>query len=211
MASKMSGMAKARPARRTQQQRREATRNALMDATVECLVERGYAGTTTRAVSERAGVTPGALQHHFASKEELVAEAIGHLAGKLTAQLVEEGVPSAPSRRRVTERLVDYLWETLNGPLVAAVTELAVAGRTDASLRERLAPVQRQALEGVPLAARALFPEQAASPGFIGLVDTVLAAIRGVVLLGFLSSSDREDAWRSVRPHLLAMIEGWQA
>jgi AcrR family transcriptional regulator len=210
MASKIT-LAKAPTARRTQQQRREATRNALMDATVQCLVERGYAGTTTRAVSERAGVSPGALQHHFTSKEELVAEAIGHLAGKLTAQLVEEGVPSAASRRQLTEQLVDYLWQTLNGPLIAAVTELAVAGRTDPSLRQRLAPVQRQALEGVPLAARALFPGEAARPGFIGLVDTVLAAIRGVVLLGFLSSSDREDVWRTVRPHLLAMIEGWQA
>ena len=211
MASKMSATATAPTARRTQQQRREATRNALMDATVQCLVERGYAGTTIRAVSERAGVSPGALQHHFTSKEELVAEAIGHLAGKLTAKLVEEGVPPAGSRRQVTEQLVDYLWQALNGSLIAAVTELAVAGRTDPALRQRLAPIQRQALEGVPLAARALFPGEAARPGFIGLVDTVLAAIRGVVLLGFLSSSDREDVWRTVRPHLLAMIEGWQA
>src|SRR3954468_19997117 len=179
--------------RRTQPERREATRKALLEATIQCLVEQGYAGTTTRAVSERAGVTTGALQHHFTSKEELVAEAIGHLAGKLTAQLIEEGVPSAASRRQVTEQLVDYLWQTLNGPLIAAVTDLAVAGRTDPSLRERLAPVQRQALDGLPLAAQALFPGEAARPGFIGLIDTVLAAMRGVVLLGFLSSSDRED------------------
>src|SRR4051795_8497088 len=204
-------MATASESRRTQHERRQATQNALLEATIQCLVEQGYAGTTTRAVSARAGVSPGALQHHFTSKEELVAEAIGDLAGKLTAQLVEEGVPSAASRRQVTEQLVDYLWQTLNGPLIAAVTDLAVAGRTDPSLRERLAPVQRQALEGVPLAARALFPGEAARPGFIGLIDTVLAAMRGVVLLGFLSSSDREDAWRTVRPHLLAMIEGWQA
>lgn len=195
--------------RRTQQERREATRNALLEATIECLVEQGYAGTTTRAVSARARVSPGALQHHFASKQELVAEAVGYLAGKLTAQLIEHGVPSGSSRRRVTERLVDYLWQTLDGPLMAAVTELAVAGRTDPVLRERLARVQRQALEGVPLAARQLFPEQAARPDFVGLVNTVLAAIRGVVLLGFLSSADRDEVWRATRPHLLAMVEGW--
>ena len=202
-------MATASARRRTQQERREATRNALLEATIQCLVERGYAGTTTRAVSKRAGVSPGALQHHFTSKEELVADAIGYLAVKLTAQLIEQGVPSASSRRHLTEQLVDYLWRTLNGPLMAAATELGVAGRTDPLLRERLVEAQRQALEGVPLAAGQLFPEQAARPDFTGLINTVLAAMRGVVLLGFVSSADREDVWRAARPHLLALIEGW--
>jgi AcrR family transcriptional regulator len=202
-------MATASEGRRTQQERRASTRNALLEATIQCLVEQGYAGTTTRAVSERAGVSTGALQHHFTSKEELVSEAIGYLSGKLTAQLIEQGVPSASSRRQVTEQLVDYLWQTLNGPLIAAVTELAVAARTDPVLRERLVAPQRQALEGVPLAARQLFPEQAARPDFTGLIDTVLAAMRGVVSLGFVSSADREDVWRATRPHLLALIEGW--
>jgi AcrR family transcriptional regulator len=202
-------MATASEGRRTQQERRASTRNALLEATIQCLVEQGYAGTTTRAVSERAGVSTGALQHHFTSKEELVSEAIGYLSGKLTAQLIEQGVPSASSRRQVTEQLVDYLWQTLNGPLIAAVTELAVAARTDPFLRERLVAPQRQALEGVPLAARQLFPEQAARPDFTGLIDTVLAAMRGVVSLGFVSSADREDVWRATRPHLLALIEGW--
>jgi AcrR family transcriptional regulator len=202
-------MATASESRRTQPERREATRNALLEATIQCLVEQGYAGTTTRAVSERARVSPGALQHHFTSKQELVSEAIGYLSGKLTAQLIEQGVPSASSRRQLTEQLVDYLWQTLNGPLIAAATELAVAARSDPFLRERLVEAQRQALEMVPLAARQLFPEQAARADFTGLINTVLAAMRGVVLLGFVSSADQEDVWRAARPHLLALIEGW--
>src|SRR5437899_634204 len=146
-------MATASEGRRTQQERREATRNALLEATIQCLVEQGYAGTTTRAVSERARVSPGALQHHFTSKQELVSEAISYLSGKLTAQLIEQGVPSASSRRQLTEQLVDYLWQTLSGPLIAAAMELGVAARTDPFLRERLVEAQRQALEMVPLAA----------------------------------------------------------
>jgi AcrR family transcriptional regulator len=203
-------MATAPESRRTQQERRQATRNALLEATVQCLVEEGYAGITTRAVAARAGVSPGALQHHFTSKQELVAEAIGYLSGELTAQLVEHGVPSASSRRPLIEQLVDQLWQTLNGPLIAAAMELAVAARTDPFLRERFATVQRQALDGVPLAAQLMFPEQAARPEFIGLINTVLAAMRGVVLLGFLSPADQEENWRAVRPHLVALAEGWQ-
>lgn len=202
-------MAAVSEGRRTQRERREATRAALLEATIDCLVEQGYAGTTTRAVSARARVTPGALQHHFTNKQELVGEAVGYLAGKLTAQLIEQGVPSGSSPRQVTEQLVDYLWQTLSGPLIVAVTELAVAGRADPNLRTRLAKIQRQALEGVPLAARQLFPELGDRPDFIGLINTVLAAMRGVILLGFLSSADQEESWRAARTHLLAMIEGW--
>jgi AcrR family transcriptional regulator len=196
--------------RRSQRERRKATRDALLEATIQCLVEQGYAGTTIRAVSERAGVSTGALQHHFTSKQELVAEAVSHLTDKLAAQLIEKGVPSASSRRQLIEQLLDYLWETQNGPLTAAATELAVAGRTDPFLRERLVEAQRQALESVPLVARQMFPEQAARPDFIGLINTVLAAMRGVVLLGFVSSADQEEVWRAARGHLLALIEGWQ-
>jgi AcrR family transcriptional regulator len=203
-------MAAAADGRRTQQERRETTRNALLEATIQSLVEQGYAGTTTRAVSARAGVSPGALQHHFASKQELVAEAIGYLSGELTARLIEQGVPSASSRHQLTEQMIDQLWQTLNGPLIVVAMELAVAARTDPFLRERFVTVQRQALDGVPLAAQLMFPEQAAHPGFIGLINTVLAAMRGVVLLGFLSPSDQEENWRAVRPHLLALAEGWQ-
>src|SRR3954462_11296043 len=117
-------MAAAPERRRTQQERRGGARKALLEGTNQGPVEQGYAGTTTRAVSARAGVSPGALQHHFASKQELVAEAIGYLSGELTAQLIERGVPSASSRRQLTEQLVDYLLQTVDGPLIAAATEL---------------------------------------------------------------------------------------
>jgi AcrR family transcriptional regulator len=203
-------MAAASGTRRTQQERRETTRNALLEATIQSLVEQGYAGTTTRAVSARAGVSPGALQHHFASKQELVAEAIGYLSRQLTAELIEHGVPSASSRHQLTEQMVDQLWQTLNGPLIVVAMELAVAARTDPFLRERFATVQRQALDGVPLAVQLMLPEQAARPEFIGLIHTVLAAMRGVVLLGFLSPADQEENWLAVRPHLLALAEGSQ-
>ncbi|KAF0162581.1 MAG: TetR family transcriptional regulator, partial [Caulobacteraceae bacterium] len=57
-----------REPRRTQQERRDRTRGALLDATVACLVERGYTGTTTLEVERRAEVSRGARIHHFATK-----------------------------------------------------------------------------------------------------------------------------------------------
>src|SRR5262249_61236914 len=68
-----------RAQRRTQAQRTAATRAALLEATVDCLVSRGFDGTTTTEVAHRAGVSPGALLHHFPAKAELLCAAVGHL------------------------------------------------------------------------------------------------------------------------------------
>ena len=196
--------------RRTQVERRRATRIALLDATVACLVQDGYAKTTTRRIAERANVSPGALQHHFASKQELVSEAITHLARRLSEELIERGLPTAESERQLAERLVDRLWDVLNGPLIEAATELAVAARTDPSLRERLVGAQRQAVEMIGLTARHLLPDESAQPGFVELISTVLAAQRGMVLLGFVNPEDRDAAWAAGRRQLLDLIAVWR-
>jgi AcrR family transcriptional regulator len=196
--------------RRTQPERRAATRTALLDATLSCLIREGYARTTTRRVAKQANVSLGALQYHFASKSDLVAEAITHLTRRLAADLIERGLPSADSEQELTEALVDRLWETLNGPLMEAAMELGVAGRTDPALRQRLAGAQREAIEMVAVVARQLFPDRAAHPGFVELISTVLAALRGMVLLGFLSPEDRDAAYAGGRGHLLEMIAAWE-
>jgi AcrR family transcriptional regulator len=196
--------------RRKQAERRRATRVAVLDATVACLVQDGYAGTTTRRIAERAHVSPGALQHHFASKQELLAEAITHLVRRLSEELMARGVPSAESGRQLAEQLIDRLWEVLNGPLIEAVTELAVAARTDPSLRQGLADAQRQALDMIGVTARYLLPDDSAQPGFVDLISTVLATQRGIVLLGFVSPADRDAAWTASRRDLLDLVAAWQ-
>src|SRR5215470_12505645 len=76
----------ARPPR-TQQQRRDETRRALLDAAVESLIEVGFARTTTLEVQRRAEVSRGALLHHFPSKAELLVAAVDHLAEKRAAEM----------------------------------------------------------------------------------------------------------------------------
>src|SRR5499427_10914198 len=93
---------------RTQQQRREETRRALLDAAVESLIEVGFARTTTLEVQRRADVSRGALLHHFPSKAELLVAAVDHLAEMrarelkaLSSQLPPEGTeaPEGAVRR----------------------------------------------------------------------------------------------------------------
>src|SRR3569832_837711 len=92
----------ARPPR-TQAMRRAETRTRLLDATVECLIELGYAGTTTPIECERAGRSRGALLHHFPTKTELVIAAVTHLAAQTGARLNRVSSPPPPAGTRVDQ------------------------------------------------------------------------------------------------------------
>lgn len=193
------------PPRRTQAERRDATRTALLDAAMDCLVEEGYANTTTRRIAERAGVTPGALQHHFASKTELLSEAVRHIRAKFAQEMFAQGPPDAPSVNARSEELLDRMWKFHRGPVFYAYIELLVAARTDPELRATLADVQHEVATLNAAAAPILFPELAEQPGFAQLIDTGQAAIRGLALLAFVDEAEAERAWPITRQHIIAL------
>ncbi len=119
---------------RTQEDRSAATQRALLDATIDCLVEYGYAGTTTRLVADHAHVSRGAQTHHYPSKRDLVVAAVEQLfdehASRFTAAFRQ-----VPESERTLDRAVEALWEIASGPTYAAVLEVVVAARTDDELR----------------------------------------------------------------------------
>lgn len=129
-------------AHRTQAERREQTRTALLDATIDCLVEIGYARTSVQEICARAGVSKGAVQHHFSAKAELMAAAVTHLTTKLKSQLAAS-LGTLPSGADGIPTAIDLLWEGYSGTLSKAVTELWVAARTDPELRAAIRPVDR--------------------------------------------------------------------
>src|SRR3954452_9493935 len=90
----------AAPQRRSQAERSATTREALLDATVACLVEDGYAHTTTTRVAERAGVSRGAHLHHFQTRSALVDAASEHLSRRRGPELyaAAEDLPSGRGR-----------------------------------------------------------------------------------------------------------------
>jgi AcrR family transcriptional regulator len=128
--------------RLTQQERTERTRELLLDATIDCLVELGYAKTSTNEICRRAGVSRGAQQHHFATKAELMANAIEHLVSKLLASMSEHPPASLPGPDRVAMG-IDMLWQGYSGSLSTAVMELWVAARTDPELRAAMHPIDK--------------------------------------------------------------------
>ena len=78
----------------TKAEQADATRTALSAAARQLFTESGYAATTTTEIVERAGVTRGALYHHFAAKDELFRAVFEQLEGEVTKHVAEEALTS---------------------------------------------------------------------------------------------------------------------
>ncbi|GAA3804966.1 TetR/AcrR family transcriptional regulator [Nocardioides panacisoli] len=193
------------PRRRTQAERRAATRRALLDATIDVLVDSGYAGLTTTAVCERAGVTRGAQAHYFATKQELVVQALSHLTDQLVEDLVSKPLNVADGPEAQYAVLLNRLWEIFSGPVSFAQLELFTAARTDADLRRHLVQFDHAVMSTLADAARRVAPELVKRPEFADVMRTAIATIRGLRMLRAVASERSvRSAWPSARDQLLA-------
>ena len=180
--------------------RRAETRARLLDATVECLVQFGYAGTSTPVVCERAGLSRGALLHHFPTKQELVTSAISHVARRRGEELRAD--VQSIGTRPPTSTLLDIIWASFSAPLFHAALELWIAARTDPELHKQLVGFER-ALGGeirknwLLVAA----PSEAQKQQFNDVFELSLHVMRGMALQKILRDDDTErrrlfDRWK---------------
>ena len=128
------------PRRRTQAERTATTCARLLDATIDCLLDVGYARTTTTDIARRAGVSRGAQLHHFPTKAELVTAAVEHLSMRRHAEFVR-AIGKLPAGEGRTVAAIDLLWSILSSGTFYAWLELLVASRTDAGLRRSMTAV----------------------------------------------------------------------
>jgi AcrR family transcriptional regulator len=178
-------------ARVAQADRSRAMRARLLEATVDLLVERGFAGTSTTLVSERAGVSRGAQLHHFPTKNDLVVAAVEHLTERRGAELAE-AVAQLPAGGRRTRAVVEMLGD-FSSPVFAAALELWVAARTDAELLAAVGPLeQRVGREAHRMTVAALGADES-RPGVRELVQATLDLVRG---LGLASTITDDSARR---------------
>jgi AcrR family transcriptional regulator len=194
--------------RRSQAERSAATREALLGATIECLVEDGYANTTTSRVAERAGVSRGAHLHHFQTRQALVAAAMERLAERRGAELLAAAENLPEGRERLVQGL-DLLWASYANPLFQAALDLWSHARTDGDLRERLVPVERRLDRQTLAITRQLFPAIAGQPDFDRLIEMAVSTIRGLALLDTLHPGDGRNRkqWRYSRARLVELFE----
>jgi AcrR family transcriptional regulator len=177
-----------------QEERTRAMRLRLLDATIECLVEHGWSGTSTTLVSQRAGVSRGAQLHHFPTKDDLVLAAVAHLS-EMRGQELREAARHLPSGRRRTSAVLEMFAEHFTSPVFNAALELWVAARTDEHLREAVVPLeQRVGREAHQIAVEALGVDES-RPEVRELVQATLDLVRGLGLANTIS----DDALRRKR------------
>ena len=177
-----------------QEERTRLMRARLLDATVDCLVEHGFSGTSTTLVSERAGVSRGAQLHHFPTKNDLVVAAVEHLTEVRGAELAAAAA-ELPTGARRTRAVLQMLGDHFASPVFAAALELWVAARTDETLLAAVGPLeQRVGREAHRIALDALGADES-RPGVRELVQATLDLVRGLGLANTIS----DDAARRRR------------
>ena len=169
-----------------QQVRSGATRARLMDATVGCLVELGWSGTTTTVVAQRAGVSRGAQLHHYPTRAELVLAAAAHIGEARFAEVRERaaGLPIGPGR---TAAVLDMLAGLHTGPLFRAMLELWVAARTDHELRAAVVPLEAEVGRETHRLTVELLGADETRPGVREAVQQTLDLVRGMGISALLS------------------------
>jgi AcrR family transcriptional regulator len=110
------------PLRRTQAERTAETRRRILDAVVESIAELGFQRTTATEIAKRAGVTWGAVQHHFGAKGGIL-EAVLEDTFERFAERVGEIETDAPLARRVA-LFVERAWEHFASPHFRSTFEI---------------------------------------------------------------------------------------
>lgn len=183
----------------SQEERTRVMRARLLDATVDLLVERGFAGTSTTLVSQHAGVSRGAQLHHFPTKNALVVAAVAHVTEARGAALREAAarIQDGPGRtRRVLAMLADHV----TSPVFTAALELWVAARTDPALLAAVGPLEQRIGRELHQITVELLHADESRGGVRELVQATLDLVRGLGLAATLSDDTRRrdrilDQW----------------
>jgi len=197
-----------KPARRTQQQRRDETRAKLLDATFVSLLQDGYVATSTRRVAELAGVSTGALNHHFPARAEMVGAAIEELAKRRIAEFAERITALPADRDRRVTGLLDLVWADFSSSLFTVFVKVWVAAADDPELHDRLVPVERELARTIGEVVGELAGELVDTPGWERRLRAVLNAMRGLALTEVFEPHEQRarDPWPDLRKSLLELI-----
>jgi AcrR family transcriptional regulator len=185
------------PTRVPQQERSRATQRRLLEATVDCLVEHGWSGTTTTLIASKAGVSRGAQLHHYPTKAALVLAAVEHLSMRRAEEIRSEAATLPPGD---IDRVIDLLAAAFTGPLYVAALEVWVAGRTDPALRAALVPLEARVGREMHRLAVDLLGADDRRPAVREAVQATIDLLRGLGVANLLTDDT---------PRRRAILTGW--
>ncbi|NNN22005.1 MAG: TetR/AcrR family transcriptional regulator [Acidimicrobiales bacterium] len=175
--SDVSGRVDKRRGRRSQPERTAVMQKRLLEATVESLVDVGWARTTLPEVVKRAGVARGAQVHHFPTKSSLIQAVGKHLISTSRRDFESYFQSLAPDEKSIQSAL-DGLWSMLKTPTWIAIMELGIASRTEESASAVIVDFIKNVDENIMEFVKLNFGE-------LGKIDEVEMVLK--VVIAFLS------------------------
>ncbi len=179
---------------RTQRQRSAETIARLLDASIETIIEIGYARASAAIIARRAGLSVGALFRHYPTMGDFMA-ATGHEVLRRQLELFSKRVAEIPADRPALESVLTILRDVTGNDTNAVLYELMVAARTDAALRVTLQHVLTEYAAKIDEVAAGVPGIDTLDPDLLPVVRALLTnAFDGAALLrGVLPTPDLED------------------
>lgn len=178
-------------AREPQQDRSRATRARLLEAAITCLAELGYQASTVAVVAERAGVSRGAAQHHFPTRETLFTAALEHMTHVRAQELLRERESLPGSGAPDTAAVVELVFGLFTGSLFRAALALWVAAAAEPALRAQIVPLEARIGREIHRIVVELLSVDEAVPGVRETVQATLDLARGLGLANLLTDDGR--------------------
>lgn len=169
--------------RPTQEQRTDAMRARLLEATLDLIAKKGWAQTSTQKICKRAGVSRGAQTHHFPTKDSLLIAAVREIVARYQREL-DTVSEESDDRDQSLETLFDFLWDAcFEGNLLKCWMEVMVAARTDDTLRSAVRETDAVAIDAMRALGDNARPQtRSKQDSAADLVELTIYLLRGMVV-----------------------------
>ena len=170
------------------------TRDQILNAAIRCIVDNGYANTTTTKIAEIAGLSRGATLHHFPSKMDIIRAAVEFLHQK-QLRAFRKSIAHIPNGSDRVISAVESYWAHVKHPIFVAIFELSVAARHDEDLADVLRPAQKAFDEEWYKTAQEVFPEWQSDPDAFDLALNLTQHLMEGMAISYLthSRSDKKE------------------
>jgi AcrR family transcriptional regulator len=179
--------------REPQQDRSRATRARLLEAAVTCLAELGYQASTVAVVAERAGVSRGAAQHHFPTRDALFTAALEHMTAARAHEL-QTRFAALPGRTANTTEIVEAVFGLYTGTVFRAALALWLAATGEPALHDQVIPLEARIGRETHRAVVAMLGADEHRPGVRETVQATLDLARGLGLANLLTDDGARRA-----------------
>ncbi|WP_453984657.1 TetR/AcrR family transcriptional regulator [Brevibacterium casei] len=171
---------------RPKQDRSRATRDRILRSTISCLAESGWHGTTTTLVAERTGISRGALQHHFPTREDLFLTAIDYMfdeQNQMGPVEPEAHLTHGDDFDYIVEKVLEYY----ASDVFKAALQIWSVGASEPALRERIRPLEDKFARGIYAQTVRILNADVSDERTRRFIQTTLDLARGLGLADLLS------------------------